>query len=499
MFLKKLASAAFAWIAFAATAFSQTTDSIYYENKSNGVWQKSQLDIVTRDVSSCLLTSVLSKVWNESSHSWVNSALSTYTNNKSGSLAKTLMQGWDASNNAWVNVSNTYFAISNEGSKLTYIYQVWDAVTSKWINNSRIVEDFDDKGRATSNELDLYSNNTWEKIQRGLSSYDDNDRIIVNIFQMWMNNEWTNNSKTTHSYTGNGVTFNYLWSLGEQKWKKFARSFTDYLDGTSNAQKILGEILSNSIWQNNFRQEDTYNSNGQTLSDVFQYWDPGMQSWVNSSQLNLDYYPDGKQRYFRYESWDANTNSWSSGIRETYTDINCSAGLQVVPVADVKNGGGVSLQRVNGNYFFYHMPAANTNTANTIQRRFNPLLSNAYNLVYDVIYNNGKGLKQFEVILSSGVKPKSISSNTTNSAATVYKRFVISPNPAKTYFDIDLRNYKNANDITLKLADVSGRFIMQQKMEAGLQRINIASLQKGMYIVTITSGKQVQTQKLIVE
>ena len=40
---------------------------------------------------------------------------------------------------------------------------------------------------------------------------------------------------------------------------------------------------------------------------------------------------------------------------------------------------------------------------------------------------------------------------------------------------------------------------MQHKMEAGMQRVDLPSIQKGIYIVTITSGKEIQTQKLVVE
>jgi hypothetical protein len=496
MLLKKFTTLALTSIAFALTALSQATDTVLYESKSNDVWQKSQLDVMTRN-SSCLLISDLSKVWNESSHSWVNSALTTNTYNNSGSVSESVVQGWNAGSNTWINLTNSYAVTSKGGSEFTYTGQIWDAGSNTWMNDYKITADLDNKERPIMNEFDLYSNSTWQKIQRGLFSYDDSNRTTVSIFQTWTNNAWTNNSKTSYSYTGNGLSVDYVWSLGEQKWLEFRRTYNDYLPGTAKIEKSLGKIISGSTWENNTRAENTYNHDQQLLSDVDQFWDANTRSWYNSSKLTQDYYPDGNEQRFQWEMWDRTSNSWSSGSRDTYTDVSCSSGLQIVPVTDLKNG--LSLQQTSGNYFSNSKPATKISTANAVERRFNPFLSNAGRVVYDLIYNNGKESKQFELIIPAGVKSKSNSSNTTSNAVTASNHFVISPNPAKTYFDIDLRNYKNADNLMLKLSDVSGRFIMQQKMHGGLQRINISSLQKGMYIVAITSGGQVQTQKLVVE
>jgi hypothetical protein len=45
----------------------------------------------------------------------------------------------------------------------------------------------------------------------------------------------------------------------------------------------------------------------------------------------------------------------------------------------------------------------------------------------------------------------------------------------------------------------TARAILQQKMNTGTQRVYLPSLQKGVYIVTITSGKEIQNQKLVIE
>jgi len=459
--------------------------------KSNGVWQKYELDIYTRDVS-CNTISGLSLIWNESTQSWVNSFLYTYSYGKNGN-SQVFTQSWDAVSNTWVNYANSALVYSK--TKTTYTYQMWDAGSNSWINNYRLIDELDDQGRSIVNEFDLYSNSEWQKIQRGLNSFNDSNQVTANIFQVWTNNAWVNNGKTTYSYTGNGETVQYGWDIGDQKWIKFSRAFNEYLDGTTSPLESQGQILSGSIWQNSYRSESNYNDANLMLSSFQQNWDVNSDAWFNASKFSSDYYADNNQRHFSFEGWDATTNSWLYGYRATYTDVSCSSALQLVPVSETKNNTGIFVQNKNGNYLLHRMPATNANANGIIQRTFNPLASNGHQLVYDLTI---KG-KEFELILSPVTKPQNLASKTRDNIAANKSSFVISPNPAKSYLNINLAAYKNAGDITMKISDISGKPVLQQKINAGTQRVNISSLQKGIYIVAIISGKEVQTQKLAVE
>jgi hypothetical protein len=134
-------------------------DSIYPETKSNGVWQKNELDIITRDAS-CGIVSSLSFTWDESTQSWINSFLYTYS---SGNNANTeiLAKSWDALNNASVNYSNA--ALVNGQTERMYTYQMCDAGSNAWINNYRSIDELEDQGRSVVSQFDFYYNNEWQK------------------------------------------------------------------------------------------------------------------------------------------------------------------------------------------------------------------------------------------------------------------------------------------------------------------------------------------------
>ena len=485
-------------LAFYVTCFSQTKDSMFSETRTNGVWQKNSLDIISRDAT-CSIVSLLSLLWDESSHKWVNSALSSYSYNGSETPSKVLYEVWDATNNAWVNVS-LFITPSYTATKKSFISQYWDASSNTWVNSYKISENLDGQGRTISSEFDLYSGTEWQKVQRSLLSYNTDNYVSKSIFQLWGGSDWVNNGKTTYDYTGKGISYDYLWDNGNSVWTIFRRTYNNYLDNTALSEKSLGQIASGSNWENAFRSNASYNSENYLRSNSEQFWDAGTQSWINGFRLNLDYYADASQHHYQYENWDASTNSWGYGYRTNSTDVLCPQNLQMVPVSTVDGRLALLPQNSGSKMLLHRMPETKTPSNNSFQRVFNPLASDGKNLVYDVTLTNGGKQYTFEMVFTSVSKPKSmVSVPTENAVTTGQQSFAISPNPAKNYFNINLSSWKNAGDILLKLSDVSGNPIMQQKMVAGMQRVNLPSLQKGLYVVVVTSGKEIRTQKLVVE
>lgn len=498
--MKKYAFSMLACFAFYATCFSQTVDSTISEFKSGNTWQKTGLDIITRDAN-CSITAEHSFTWDEDTQTWISSQLFNYTINSNGENSEITSQTWDAANSVWVNSTKSIFFISNQGTRRTYIYQNWDAGSGTWVNIYKIWDNLDGQGRAVTSEYDLYSNGQWQRIQRGLMSYDENNRVAGSIFQVWGDNAWVNNGKTTYDYTGNGKTIDYLWSIGESRWILFRRAYNDYIENTTLSKKTLGQTLSGSDWLNAFRSNSSYDNNYKTLSNAQQFWGANNQGWVNSSKLKMDYYSDGSQHHFQFESWDPGTNSWSSGYRATSTDASsCTQILQLVPVSAVNSRVALLTSSVDGKNLIQRIPGTNEPARNNFQRTFNPLASSGNSLVYDLSLNAGNRSYAFEMILSNAPKTQPVVNNQQdNSIVANSNSFVISPNPAKSYFNVNLSGWKNTGNIILRLSDVSGKTILQHKMEATMQRIDLPSIQKGIYIVTITSGKEIKTQKLVVE
>ena len=79
------------------------------------------------------------------------------------------------------------------------------------------------------------------------------------------------------------------------------------------------------------------------------------------------------------------------------------------------------------------------------------------------------------------------------------KHIAIYPNPAHNYFVIGNGNMdlKNANVV---VRDMTGRMVISQKLNNNnVQAINIASLSKGLYMVSIDVAGNRYMQKLLVQ
>ena len=70
------------------------------------------------------------------------------------------------------------------------------------------------------------------------------------------------------------------------------------------------------------------------------------------------------------------------------------------------------------------------------------------------------------------------------------------PNPANEVINISLNKEVSA---TLTLLDVSGKVIKTQELNGISTSINTASLNSGVYFVTINDGTSVSTQKVVIK
>ena len=79
-------------------------------------------------------------------------------------------------------------------------------------------------------------------------------------------------------------------------------------------------------------------------------------------------------------------------------------------------------------------------------------------------------------------------------------QITIYPNPAHGYFIIGNYDKLDVRTASVVVRDVTGKILINQKFTNDTeQKINIGSLSKGMYMVSIITPGNVQTQKLIVE
>ena len=76
----------------------------------------------------------------------------------------------------------------------------------------------------------------------------------------------------------------------------------------------------------------------------------------------------------------------------------------------------------------------------------------------------------------------------TKNISTVY------PNPVVDSFNLNLSSKFNANNVTVTVTDLTGKTV---KTFTGVSAYNVSELATGVYVVTITDGKNTETKKIV--
>ncbi|MBG9377489.1 T9SS type A sorting domain-containing protein [Panacibacter sp. DH6] len=466
-------------LAVCVLANAQVKDTVFSDNKQNGVWVKNGIDIQTLNPD-CSVATNLFQAWDEATSSYVTRALTTYTYDEAGNVASILSQVWDALAGSWINSGRSIYTYSSDGRYFTNLSQGWDLVNKQWINSFRIRVEFNADGTTNTSQFDLYDASLgWLAQARTFNTYDDQQRVINFVYQYYVNNAWVNNSRTTFDYSKGGLSFSYYWDPFNAVWVKSQRGFNDYLPGTAVATKQLYQSYTGSSWLNQSRTSTNYNAANLVERARNEVWDVATAGWINGFRVNSGYYSDGSQQYFKFESWDAFSNAWSFGYRATYTNNACATTIDFTPSIEML-------------------------TDDKSENRIKKLLATQANLPKAWITERSfaSGNRQIAVTVKRklAVKRHAVQAAPQHNNLAAGNKVLLSPNPAKGYFTLNLGSYKMQESITMIITDLSGKKIMQQQLAAGsVQQVALPNVQKGMYIVSVIAGKSIQTHKLMVE
>ncbi|MCV9927854.1 T9SS type A sorting domain-containing protein [Flavobacterium sp. LS1R49] len=77
-------------------------------------------------------------------------------------------------------------------------------------------------------------------------------------------------------------------------------------------------------------------------------------------------------------------------------------------------------------------------------------------------------------------------------------KFTLYPNPASTEVFINLNDFEYKSDLILNVYDLNGRLIKTSQITPKTQKIDVSTMESGVYIFTITSGKSKTSKRVII-
>jgi hypothetical protein len=158
----------------------------------------------------------------------------------------------------------------------------------------------------------------WEDYEIRYFTYDGNDYLIQDLKQRVVSGSWRNNMLTTNTYDLNGNMLTQLiqnWNNTSMTWTNTALQTNTY-DANNNRVSRLDQFYYGGTWINQSLNIHTYDENGNPLTGLFQTWPWMGVQWNNSMFQTWIRGLDGNLILYNVDRWVS--GQWANYQKSSY-------------------------------------------------------------------------------------------------------------------------------------------------------------------------------------
>jgi hypothetical protein len=436
---------------------------------------------------------------------WINDGWALFSrsfNTYNGSCEPGSLTYQDLVNGLWVNTGKTLYTYDANGRVSVQTEQSWDTISNSFENSYQYTFTYNASGNETLVLLESWSGSAWQNESRGTYTYDGNGYLISYLGEAWVGGSWVNGTLGTYTNNSDGT----LHTVSSQAWNSETAAWEDnwtYTYTYNGAGKVLTsleELWWQGAWVNN--ELETYTYSGNNLTYFLREDGDGLGGWKNDEQGTHSYNGDGTVSQSIYQLWNG---IWVNDTRQDYVYTTaCALPLTLLNFTGTKNNNSVLLtwktaSEINTSHFTVQrsLDAVDFSDIKTV-----PATPGSVIKTYSFT-DNLEGIKAPKIYYRLQMVDKDGKFEMSNVVLITLVneglRFTIRPNPANNYFVIT-NNTSAQSDALVNIIDFSGRSVLKQTITlSGEQKINISALPGGVYIVTINTGDNISTQKLVIE
>ncbi len=284
------------------SVFAQNVSSILYENWDNPGWLPTEKEDYLYDANN-YLTQWEYREWDAGASAWLLIGKADYTNNANGAPTQFIAMGWDSNTSTWVNSAKGTYTYNAAGKMLTFTNHDWDNGTWK----------------VTYIETNTYDNNGY-LITTLEESFDLAGALIYK-------------NRTTFTNNAGGVVQQAIgenWNLNTSTWITGGRTTYTY-NANSKVSLETFDIWQSNAWVPANKINYFYDASNYLIQNIMTYYQPANGQWINQQQLNYVNLTNGKIYQITYLYWNSNTNIWENSYRETntYNSVGVSEPLRL--------------------------------------------------------------------------------------------------------------------------------------------------------------------------
>ena len=314
--------------------------------------------------------------------------------------------------------------------------------------------------------------NSWVEMYgfKQIITYNSNSQQTEAISLSLKQGIWTNIFKQSTNYNANGkITEKTSYNWRNNNWQGLSKQLYSYGSGSTVPNEIVFQEYRNGVWENKERFVNI--------------------SWHDFNKMQFDFYEK--------QGW---TNGWIIMSRHS-TTYDAFGGSETITQLPGPGNTWVNSQRATITY---------DNRMNFIGEKSELWQGNMWRVDTDyqqiLTYNATDDVT--EMISRFWDKP---SNSYQNSARSVYHNFIRISGTTKDFAPLNVKLYPNPTSEvlniqiegkqagTILITDLTGKIVLQHNLDAAENRVNIASLAKGTYILKLQSLAGTYNTKIIKE
>jgi len=347
-----------------------------------------------------------------------------------------IMEDWK--DNAWTKASKSTNTYDSNGNLIKITMEQWNAETNLW--EKYIIISYTLNSDATVKEAltQMWGmfGDEWSNSSKTSYTYDGSKKILTETTLTWMMDSWLENRIETNTYDTNGKLIKIItqgYDFLTQQMKNSSQHTYTYNSDGTENQSVAQTWNALNQWENATRMTNTYNASKHITGMLSERW--VSNAWMNVSKITLTYNTNGSLKETLSESWQ--TDKWVNSFKDI-SSYSPQGELEV----DLSQGWN----------------------ANLVQWE---------NQMRTTYYYNTTGFQPVEF---------------TGNGSKVF------PNPFEDQLTIECGSL-NENDI--QVFNSTGQLVKSLKSTSSVTRVNLGSLNKGVYIMKIKSLQNEQTIRLL--
>ena len=225
---------------------------------------------------------------------------------------------WNEFDNVWRLNSKIIHVVYDKNNNVTSkTEQGW--YHGAWVDSLQYAYFYDTKNYLLGVVMKSWNGNAWENMQQQIQTFDENHNLTSYAMQYWDGTDWNDFRRFTLTYANNRQTSFIYQGTNGVNYSKYTETYDSNNNMISEIFQEWSDILSD--WGNYTKSIFTYNPTNNPATKTLQKWNISINDWENSMLHSFEYNAANKKISTTYQDW--NYNVWENSGKELYTyDVN---------------------------------------------------------------------------------------------------------------------------------------------------------------------------------